>query len=100
GGFAELRQHVEPWVRHRDLADIRLDGTERIVRGLRRRRLGQRIEERRLADIRQSDDAALEAHYFSSEFSFVSPKPFEAIARCTLFWKLASLPCASKSTFD
>ena len=62
GRLAELRQHVEPRVGHRDLADIRLDGAERIVRRLRGRGLGQRIEERRLADIRQPDDAALEAH--------------------------------------
>src|SRR4029077_20552118 len=27
------------------------------------------------------------------------PKPFAAIARCTLFWKLASLPAASSSAF-
>src|SRR5213075_2347040 len=98
--FGKARELVEPRVRHRDLADVRLDGAERIVRGLRRRRLGQRIEERRLADIRQSDDAALEAHQLSSESSLASPKPFAAIARCTLFWKLASLPAASRSAFD
>ena len=62
GGLRKLGQHVETRIRHRDLADIRLDGAERIVRSLRRRRFGQRIEERRLADIRQSDDAAFEAH--------------------------------------
>ena len=44
---------VEPRIGHRDLADIRLDGAERIVRRLRRRRLGQRVEQRRLADIGQ-----------------------------------------------
>ena len=43
-------------------ADVRLDGAERIVRRLRRRGLGQRIEQRRLADIGQADDAAFEAH--------------------------------------
>src|ERR1044072_4891516 len=37
--------------------------------------------------------------YVSSE-SFVSPKPFEVIARCTLFWKLASLACASISALS
>ena len=56
--LADLREHVEPRIGHRDLADIRLDGAERIVRRLRRRRLRQRVEERRLADIRQADDAA------------------------------------------
>ena len=62
GRFGELRQHLEPRVGHRDLADVRLDGAERIVGGLRRRRLGERIEQRRLADIRQPDDAAFETH--------------------------------------
>ena len=58
----ELGQRVEPRIRHRDLADVRLDRAERIVRRLRRRGFGQRVEERRLADIRQADDAAFEAH--------------------------------------
>ena len=31
---------------------------------------------------------------------FRSPKPFAVIARCTLFWKLASLPCASSSALS
>ena len=38
-GLGELRQRVEPRIRHRHLADIRLDGAERIVRRLRRRGL-------------------------------------------------------------
>ena len=53
---------VEPRIGHRDLADIRLDGAERIIRRLRRRRLGQRVEQRRFADIGQSDDTAFESH--------------------------------------
>ena len=61
-GLGDRRQLVEPRIGHRDLADIRLDGAERIVRRLRRRRLGQRVEQRRLADIGQSDDAAFESH--------------------------------------
>src|SRR5207248_3106977 len=60
--LAEHGEPVEPGVGYRDLADIRLDGAERIVRGLRRRRLGQRVEERRLADIGQTDDATFETH--------------------------------------
>ena len=60
--FGDLGELVEPRIRHRDLADIRLDGAERIIRRLRRRRLGQRIEQRRLADIGQSDDTAFESH--------------------------------------
>ena len=52
---------VEPRIGHRDLADIRLDGAERIIRRLRRRRLGQRVEQRRFADIGQPDDTAFES---------------------------------------
>src|ERR1700751_2005743 len=59
GKRAELFQ-ARIW--HRDLADVRLDGAEWIVGRLRRRRLRQRIEERRFADVRQADDAAFEAH--------------------------------------
>ena len=55
-------QLVQPRIRHRDLADIRLDRAERIVGGLRRRCLCQGIEERRLAHIRQADYAAFESH--------------------------------------
>ncbi len=45
-----------------DLADIRLDGAERIIGGLGRRARSQRVEQGGLADIRQSDDAAFETH--------------------------------------
>ena len=88
------RQLVEPRIRHSDLADIRLDRAEGIVRRLRCRRLRQRIEERRLADIRQADDAAFETHDFSSRYlhchsepdsSSSPPKPFASMARYTLF---------------
>ena len=58
----DLGQDVETRVRHRDLADVGLDGAKRIVGRLRRRGLRQRIEERRLADIGQADDAAFETH--------------------------------------
>jgi hypothetical protein len=61
-GLGDIRQLVEPGIRHRDLADIRLDGAERIIRRLRRCRLGQRVEQRRLADIGQADDTAFESH--------------------------------------
>ena len=43
-GFGELGQHVEARIGHRDFADIRLDGAERIVRRLRRRGRRQRVE--------------------------------------------------------
>ena len=47
---------VEPRVDDRHDADVRLDRAERIVRALRAGR-GQRVEDRRLADVRQTDDA-------------------------------------------
>ena len=61
-GLGELRQRLQPRIGHRHFADVRLDGAERIVRRLRRRRLRERIEERRLADIGHADDAAFETH--------------------------------------
>ena len=64
-GFGNFSQFVESRIGHRDLADIRLDGAERIIRRLRGRRLGQRVEQRRLADIGQSDDTAFESHDLS-----------------------------------
>src|SRR5438477_3888027 len=62
GDRAEL---VEAWVGHRDAANIRLNGAERIIRRLRRRSLCQRVEKRRFADVWQADDAAAKAHGFS-----------------------------------
>jgi len=47
--------------RHFDDADVRLDRAERVV-FRSDARLGQRIEQGGLADVRQADDAAFEAH--------------------------------------
>ena len=63
--LADLGELVQPFVRHRDLADIRLDGAERIVRRLGGRGFGERIEQRRFADIRQPDDTAFKSHDLS-----------------------------------
>ncbi len=62
GRSRDLRQLVQSRIGHRDVADVRLDRAERIIRRLRRRRLRQRVEQRRLADVRQADDAAAETH--------------------------------------
>ncbi len=62
GGAGKLRQRLKPRIGHRHLADVRLDGAERIVRRLRRRGLRQRVEQRRFADVRHADDAAFESH--------------------------------------
>ena len=60
--LGDLGELVEARIRHRHRADIGLDGAERIVRRLRRRRFRQRVEQGRFADIRQSDDTAFESH--------------------------------------
>ncbi len=62
-GLADRRQRVEPLVRHGHVADIGLDGAERVIGCGRGRGLRQRVEQGGLADIRQSDNAAFEAHY-------------------------------------
>ena len=58
----DLRESVEARLRHRHFAHIRLDRAEGIVRRLSGGGLSEGVEECRLADVRQSDDAALEAH--------------------------------------
>ncbi len=63
GRLGDPRQRIEPRVGHPDVADIGLDRAERIVRRLRRLRLGQRIEQRRLADIGQPDNPATKTHH-------------------------------------
>src|SRR5579872_6578116 len=61
-GAGDFSKRGETRVRHGDVADIRLDRAERVIRRLRRRGLGERVKKRRLADIRQSDDTAFETH--------------------------------------
>ena len=61
-GTGDAGQHVKARIGHRHIADVRLDGAERIICRLRRRRLRQGVEKRRFADIRQTDDAAFETH--------------------------------------
>jgi len=68
-GLGNFRQFVEPGIRHRDLADIGLDGAERIISPPAPPRLGQRIEQRRFADIGQPDDTAFESMSSSTIFS-------------------------------
>ena len=60
--LGDLADLVEAGVGHGDAADVGLDGAEGIIRRLRRGGLGQGIEKRRFADVRQADDAAAEAH--------------------------------------
>ena len=60
--FGYRCQLTQPLVRHADFANVGLDGAKGIVSGFRGRGLRQRIEKRRLADIRQTHDAAFETH--------------------------------------
>src|ERR1700743_3649511 len=70
GRFGDGGQLLDTRIGHGHVADIRLDGAERIIRRLRRRGLRQRVEECRFADVRQADDAAFETHYSSLSFFF------------------------------
>src|SRR4029079_9642394 len=92
GGLGERGELLEPRIGHGDFADVRCDVAERIVRRLGAGGLRERIEERRLADIRQADDAAFESHdlavslhcYFGlgvSVSSSSSSKPLASMAR-------------------
>ena len=62
----DLHERIEARVRHGHDAHVRLDRAERVVRGLGL--LGrERVEERRLADVGQTDDADRQCHrVFSS----------------------------------
>jgi len=60
-GMRDFRERLQARIGHRHLAEIGLDGAERIIRRLRGGGLRQSVEERGLADIRQADDAALES---------------------------------------
>jgi uncharacterized glyoxalase superfamily protein PhnB len=62
GRPGDRRQPVEPRIGHRNIAGIGLDRAEREIRRLGGRCPRQRVEKRRLAHIRQADDAQSEAH--------------------------------------
>src|SRR5262249_29553103 len=55
--MAQLREHVEPRIRYRDHADIRIDGAERIVRRLRLARAGDGVEQSGFTYVGKTDDA-------------------------------------------
>ena len=61
-GRDDRGQHVQARLRHRHVADVGLDGAERIVGGLGRGGLGQRVEQGRLADVGQADDGDFQGH--------------------------------------
>ena len=55
-GIINFMQLGDACVRYGDDADVRLDRAERII-GCLRARLGDRVEQGTLADIRQTDDS-------------------------------------------
>ena len=57
----DLRQRAQARVRHRDHAHVGLDRAEREI-GRGDARLGQRVEQGRLAHVGQADDPAFDAH--------------------------------------
>jgi hypothetical protein len=61
-GAGDLGQGVQARLGHGHFAGVRLDGAERIVGGLGRRRLGQGVEQGGLADIGQADDGDFKGH--------------------------------------
>src|SRR5579883_2028199 len=61
-GFRQPRAYLEPLIRHRDAADIRLYRTKGVICRFCRGCRGERVEERRLPHIGQADDAAIETH--------------------------------------
>jgi hypothetical protein len=64
-GREHLGEHPQPRVREVHHTDVRVDGREGVVRR-EDRILGQRVEERRLADVGQPDDADGESHEVES----------------------------------
>src|SRR5262249_43779770 len=81
---------------YRHIAHIGLDGAEGIIGRLRRRRLGERIEEGGLADIGQADNSAFETHYSSS---FFSSDFFGFFSGCGGLVKSATLDMNAVSSF-
>ena len=61
-GPGDRRELRKPQVRYRDDAHVRVDRAEGVVRGRGVLGLRHRVEKRRLADVREPDDAALDAH--------------------------------------
>ena len=57
----DAREHLEPVVRYADDADVRLDRREGVVR-CEHVVLGQRVEQRRLSDVGETDDSDGESH--------------------------------------
>src|SRR5262245_50218772 len=60
--LGDRRDLLQPWVRHRHLAGVRLDRAKGIVGGLRGRSARQRVEQCRFADVGKPNDPAFETH--------------------------------------
>ena len=57
-----LGQLVQTRVRNRHAAGVRLNRAKRKIGGLCSNRLGQSVKQRRLSDIRQTDNTAIKSH--------------------------------------
>ena len=73
----DLRQHRQPGIRHPHHADVRFDRRERIV-GRQHVVAGQRVEQGRLAGVREADDPNGESH----ERRVYGTPPLEGAASC------------------
>ncbi len=74
GRAGDLGQPLEARVGHRHLADVGLDGAEGIVLGRGRGGRGERVEQRRLADVGQTDDAGVKSHRYLPSATTPSPR--------------------------
>mmetsp|Transcript_24976 Transcript_24976/g.57716 ORF Transcript_24976/g.57716 Transcript_24976/m.57716 type:complete len:299 (-) Transcript_24976:19-915(-) len=60
--FVDFFQDLEPRIGNFDDSDVRFDGAKRIIGGLRSLGLRQRVEKRRLSDVRETDDGSFQTH--------------------------------------
>ena len=63
GRLGNIGQLIKPFIRHGNITNIRFNGAERKIRRLRAGGFGQRVEQRRFANIGQADNAAFKSHF-------------------------------------
>src|SRR6185503_904184 len=91
----DRRDRIEAPVGHRHDADVRLDGAERIVLG-GDARLGERVEQGGLADVRQADDTAL---HFLRNKDFRNPGLSASLAGAASFFGAGAFFASAASFF-
>src|SRR5205814_7536909 len=60
GSFGDFGERLEPRVRHRDNADVRINGAEGIIGGFGLTGAGDRVEKGGFADVGETDDSGSE----------------------------------------